>query len=169
MRQGCFYRSPLRPTIASKCSYLCSLVTLGILFLSWVLTSMFPSSYWFSIKKDREPSYPPAKSFIVARLGAACLLAVVLLLLQSIRDSNLEDIFTALKNAIATGQNMEGIETRSTVAAAASTVEVCTFPLHGWLIEVMETPNACTRIAPCGAIPAMRPFSLFRMALPSWK
>jgi len=160
-RQGAFI-GRLAATIASVQLFVLS-GNLGILFLSWVLTSMSLHRLLIFYKERPGAIVAARKKFIVARLGDACLLAVVLLLYNQFETGNLEDIFTALKNAIATGQNMEGIELAALLLAAAALLKSAQFPLHGWLIEVMETPTPVSALLHAGLLNA-GPFLIIRMA-----
>jgi NAD(P)H-quinone oxidoreductase subunit 5 len=160
-RQGAFI-GRLAATIASVQLFVLS-GNLGILFLSWVLTSMSLHRLLIFYKERPGAVVAARKKFIVARLGDACLLAVVLLLYNQFETGNLEVIFTALKNAIATGQTPEGIELAAVLLAAAALLKSAQFPLHGWLIEVMETPTPVSALLHAGLINA-GPFLIIRMA-----
>jgi NAD(P)H-quinone oxidoreductase subunit 5 len=160
-RQGAFI-GRLAATIASVQLFVLS-GNLGILFLSWVLTSMSLHRLLIFYKERPGAVVAARKKFIVARLGDACLLAVVLLLYNQFETGNLEVIFTALKNAMATGQTPEGIELAAVLLAAAALLKSAQFPLHGWLIEVMETPTPVSALLHAGLINA-GPFLIIRMA-----
>jgi NAD(P)H-quinone oxidoreductase subunit 5 len=160
-RQGAFI-GRLAATIASVQLFVLS-GNLGILFLSWVLTSMSLHRLLIFYKERPGAVVAARKKFIVARLGDACLLAVVLLLYNQFETGNLEVIFTALKNAIAIGQTPEGIELAAVLLAAAALLKSAQFPLHGWLIEVMETPTPVSALLHAGLLNA-GPFLIIRMA-----
>jgi NAD(P)H-quinone oxidoreductase subunit 5 len=160
-RQGAFI-GRLAATIASVQLFVLS-GNLGILFLSWVLTSMSLHRLLIFYKERPGAIVAARKKFIVARLGDACLLAVVLLLYNQFETGNLEVIFTELKNAIAIGQTPEGIELAAVLLAAAALLKSAQFPLHGWLIEVMETPTPVSALLHAGLLNA-GPFLIIRMA-----
>jgi len=160
-RQGAFI-GRLAATIASVQLLVLS-GNLGILFLSWVLTSVSLHRLLVFYKERPGAIVSARKKFIVARLGDACLLAAVILLYNQFGTGNLEVIFKSLQNAIATGQPPNGIESVAGLLAAAALLKSAQFPTHGWLVEVMETPTPVSALLHAGLLNA-GPFLIIRMA-----
>lgn len=160
-RQGAFI-GRLAATIASVQLLVLS-GNLGILFLSWVLTSVSLHRLLVFYKERPGAIVSARKKFILARLGDACLLAAVVLLYSKFGTGNLEFIFDALKTAIASGTTPDGIEAIAGFLAAAAMLKSAQFPTHGWLIEVMETPTPVSALLHAGLLNA-GPFLIIRMA-----
>lgn len=136
---------------------------LGILFISWVLTSMSLHRL-LVFYKDRPGAIIAArKKFIVARFGDACLLAAFVLLYSQFETGNLEIIFQEIKSNLASGVSMNGIEAVAILLVFAALLKSAQFPTHGWLIEVMETPTPVSALLHAGLLNA-GPFLIVRMA-----
>ncbi len=160
-RQGAFI-GRLAATMASVQLLVLS-GNLGILFLSWVLTSMSLHRLLIFYKERPGAIISARKKFILARLGDACLLAAAVLLYTQYETGNLEVIFNSLQAAISTGQTPAGIETIAGLLAGAALLKSAQFPTHGWLIEVMETPTPVSALLHAGLLNA-GPFLIIRMA-----
>ncbi|MBN7814554.1 proton-conducting transporter transmembrane domain-containing protein [Algoriphagus pacificus] len=136
---------------------------LGILFISWVLTSMSLHRL-LVFYKDRPGAIIAArKKFIVARLGDVSLLAACILLYFQFETGNLEVIFQSIQANLASGISMPGIESVAILLALAAILKSAQFPTHGWLIEVMETPTPVSALLHAGLLNA-GPFLIIRMA-----
>lgn len=136
---------------------------LGILFISWVLTSMSLHRL-LVFYKDRPGAIIAArKKFIVARLGDVSLLAACILLYFQFETGNLEVIFQSTQGNLASGISMPGIESVAILLALAAILKSAQFPTHGWLIEVMETPTPVSALLHAGLLNA-GPFLIIRMA-----
>ncbi|XLS27940.1 proton-conducting transporter membrane subunit [Flavobacteriaceae bacterium M23B6Z8] len=160
-RQGIFL-GRLAATIASVQLLVLSGNT-GILFVSWVLTSMSLHRL-LVFYHDRPGAIIAArKKFILARLGDACLLGIVVLLYQQFGTGNLELIFQEIKNGIATAGETTTIEITAFLLVAAAVLKSAQFPTHGWLVEVMETPTPVSALLHAGLLNA-GPFLIIRMA-----
>lgn len=82
------------------------------------------------------------KKFLISRAGDACLLAAMALLY---RDCGSLDIVAVLQ----TPPGAAGV-----LLAAAAVLKSAQFPLHGWLLEVMETPTPVSALLHAGVINA---------------
>lgn len=160
-KQGAFI-GRLSATIASVQLLVLS-GNLGLLFISWVLTSMSLHRLLIFYKERPGARIAARKKFIMARLGDASLLAAVVLLYSQFGTGNLEVIFQTLKNSIATGEAIQGIEFAAFFIASAALLKSAQFPTHGWLIEVMETPTPVSALLHAGLLNA-GPFLIIRMA-----
>jgi len=160
-RQGVFI-GRLTATIASVQLLVLS-GNLGLLFVSWVLTSVSLHRLLVFYKERPGAIIAARKKFIVARLGDACLLAAFILLYTQFGSGNLEIIFQALKTNLASGTSMIELEVVAVLLVSAALLKSAQFPTHGWLIEVMETPTPVSALLHAGLLNA-GPFIIIRMA-----
>lgn len=131
---------------------------LGILLLSWMLTSI--SLHRLLVFYDRPGAIVAArKKFIVARLADACLLLASLILYGQFGTGNLESIF----RQVAAAGISSNLEIAAMFIVMAALLKSAQFPTHGWLIEVMETPTSVSALLHAGLLNA-GPFLLIRMA-----
>lgn len=159
-KQGAFI-GRLSATIASV-QLLVMSGNLGLLMLSWVLTSM--SLHRLLVFYSDRPGAQVAakKKFILARLGDVCLLMAFTLLYYQFGSGNLEVIFNAIK-ASSLESAFWVIESATLFLALAAILKSAQFPTHGWLIEVMETPTPVSALLHAGLLNA-GPFLIVRMA-----
>jgi NAD(P)H-quinone oxidoreductase subunit 5 len=136
---------------------------LAILFISWVLTSVSLHRLLLFYKNRPGAIIAARKKFIFARLGDICLLASFVLLYFQFGTGNLELIFLEIKNNLANGIAMNGMEAAALLLAAAALLKSAQFPTHGWLVEVMETPTPVSALLHAGLLNA-GPFLIIRMA-----
>jgi NAD(P)H-quinone oxidoreductase subunit 5 len=160
-RQGAF-TGRLAATIASVQLLVLS-GNLGLLFISWVLTSVSLHRLLVFYKERPGAIIAARKKFIVARLGDVSLLAAIVLLYFQFGTGNLESIFQSIQNSMALGLPINGIETVAILLALAALLKSAQFPTHGWLIEVMETPTPVSALLHAGLLNA-GPFLIIRMA-----
>lgn len=157
-RQGTFI-GRLAATIASVQLLVLS-GNLGILFISWVLTSLCLHRLLVFYYERPGAIIAARKKFIVARFGDLSLLAASIILYVQYGTGNLEIIFqTIINNPVSTFP----IEAVAALFAAAALLKSAQFPTHGWLVEVMETPTPVSALLHAGLLNA-GPFLIIRMA-----
>jgi NAD(P)H-quinone oxidoreductase subunit 5 len=160
-RQGTF-TGRLAATIAAVQLLVLS-GNLGLLFVSWALTSISLHRLLVFYRKRPGAVIAARKKFIVARLGDACLLVAISLLYAQFGTGNLEAIFQSIQTSLESGTSIMGIEAVAILLAAAALLKSAQFPTHGWLIEVMETPTPVSALLHAGLLNA-GPFLIVRMA-----
>ncbi len=160
-RQGAFI-GRLSATIASAQLLVLS-GNLGILFLSWVLTSITLHRLLIFYHDRPGAVIAARKKFLIARLADVCVLAAIIGLYQMFGTGNFGDIFDALKTNGAADLSINGLEIIALLFAAAAILKSAQFPTHGWLIEVMETPTPVSALLHAGVLNA-GPFLIIRMA-----
>jgi NAD(P)H-quinone oxidoreductase subunit 5 len=132
---------------------------LGILFVSWVLTSISLQRLLLFYKDRPRARIAARKKFIAARLGDLSLFGAFYLLYTAFETGNLETIFQIIQ----TNGYFDGIEAIALLIGAAAVLKSAQFPLHGWLVEVMETPTPVSALLHAGLLNA-GPFLIIRMA-----
>ena len=160
-RQGVFI-GRMAATIASVQLLVLS-GNLGLLFISWVLTSISLHRLLVFYRERPGAIIAARKKFILARLGDAALLAACMLLYSQFGTGNIEVIFQEIKTSLAAGTTLVGIEAAALLLATAAILKSAQFPTHGWLIEVMETPTPVSALLHAGLLNA-GPFLIIRMA-----
>ncbi|SHM64021.1 NAD(P)H-quinone oxidoreductase subunit 5 [Cyclobacterium lianum] len=160
-KQGAFI-GKLAATLASVQLLVLS-GNLGLLFLSWVLTSI--SLHRLLVFYPERPGAQIAakKKFILARFGDAALLLAIVLLYQLFGTGDLKVIFSSLNSGAALPGAAWKLEISALLLALAAVLKSAQFPTHGWLIEVMETPTPVSALLHAGLLNA-GPFLIIRMA-----
>jgi NAD(P)H-quinone oxidoreductase subunit 5 len=160
-RQGVFI-GRLAATIASVQLLVLS-GNLGLLFASWVLTSV--SLHRLLVFYSERPGaiVVARKKFIVARLGDSCLLGAFVVLYSIFKSGNLEVIIQSIKLSMDASIGIPNIEYAAILLVFAALLKSAQFPTHGWLIEVMETPTPVSALLHAGLLNA-GPFLIVRMA-----
>lgn len=160
-RQGAFI-GRLAATIASVQLLVLS-GNLGILFISWVLTSITLHRLLIFYRERPGAIIAARKKFLIARLADLCVLSAAIILYQIFETANLEEIFSLIKNNFANDSSPYNLEIVALLFATAAILKSAQFPTHGWLIEVMETPTPVSALLHAGLLNA-GPFLIIRMA-----
>jgi NAD(P)H-quinone oxidoreductase subunit 5 len=93
------------------------------------------------------------KKFIVSRVGELCLVGVLVLLQQKFGSLEYADIFKGAGQLHAAAASWQ-IHAAALLLIIAAMLASAQFPLHGWLIEVMETPTPVSALLHAGIINA---------------
>ncbi len=160
-RQGIFL-GRLAATIAAVQLFVLS-GNIGILFISWVLTSMALHRLLIFYPERPLAVIAARKKFIIARLADICLLTAVILIYAHFQTGNLEIIFDTIRAGVGVGETLPGMEIIAVLLALAALLKSAQFPTHGWLIEVMETPTPVSALLHAGLLNA-GPFLIIRFA-----
>ena len=94
------------------------------------------------------------KKFIASRLGDLCLIAAMLLMRRAFGGLDYETVFAGARALATTGGAPGSIDLAAMLLAAAALLKSAQFPLHGWLLEVMETPTPVSALLHAGVINA---------------
>lgn len=138
-------------TLASVLTLLIS-GNLVLLLAAWVATSV--SLGRLLLFYDTRPAAIRAsrKKFVASRLGDGCLAIAAVLLYLHFGTLEIADLATMARN----GDNMGTpvIITAALLIVTTAMLKSAQLPLHGWLIEVMETPTPVSALLHAGIINA---------------
>lgn len=160
-RQGLFI-GRLTATIASVQLLVVS-GNIVVFFVAWVLTSVFLQKLLLFYKERPGAIIAARKKFIAARLADICLATAFAIFYYEFQTGNLELIFQGTIENFRLGNTSLAIELAAVLIAAAAILKSAQFPLHGWLVEVMETPTPVSALLHAGLLNA-GPFLVIRMA-----
>lgn len=160
-RQGLFI-GRLTATIASVQLLVVS-GNIVVFFVAWVLTSVFLQKLLLFYKERPGAIIAARKKFIAARLADLCLATAFAIFYYEFQTGNLELIFQGIIENFRLGNTSLAIELAAVLIAAAAILKSAQFPLHGWLVEVMETPTPVSALLHAGLLNA-GPFLVIRMA-----
>jgi NAD(P)H-quinone oxidoreductase subunit 5 len=158
-RQGVFI-GRLAATIASV-QFLVLAGNLGLIWLSWVLTSVSLQRMLVFYSERRRSKLAARKKFISARLGDLVLLIAFLLIYNYFGTGNLQEIIVGLKGLSA--ELPSTVELGMVLIVLAAVLKSALFPTHAWLVEVMETPTPVSAMLHAGLLNA-GPFLIARMS-----
>jgi NADH:ubiquinone oxidoreductase subunit 5 (subunit L)/multisubunit Na+/H+ antiporter MnhA subunit len=122
--------------------------------LSWILTSV--SLHRLLIFYSERPAAVLAarKKFIASRIGDLCLIVSMVLLYGLFGSLEYKALFNGAE-ALGTDGGVRGaVHAVSLLLVVAALLKSAQFPLHGWLLEVMETPTPVSALLHAGIINA---------------
>jgi NAD(P)H-quinone oxidoreductase subunit 5 len=133
---------------------------LFMLMLTWIGISLALHRLLVFYPNRPKAIVAAKKKFIFARIGDFFLLTSIILLYRIFGTGDLGIIFTTV------GEIQQGniqYEIAIICLVIAALVKSAQFPLHGWLVEVMETPTPVSAMLHAGLLNA-GPFLMIRMA-----
>ena len=120
--------------------------------LAWIATSVGLHKLLVFYPERPAALLAARKKFLTSRAGDLCLLAAIILLYRLAGSLEYADIFRAAKTSHASGDTVANAVAMLLVTTAM--LKSAQFPLHGWLIEVMETPTPVSALLHAGIINA---------------
>ncbi|MFP4148023.1 MAG: proton-conducting transporter membrane subunit [Nitriliruptoraceae bacterium] len=136
---------------------------LGLLVLAWIATSLSLHRLLLFYPQRWQAVLAARKKFLAARLGDVLLIAAAALLYHRFGTGSLEGIFVGMREAGASGWQLDEVGLAAAALAVAAALKSAQFPTHGWLVEVMETPTPVSALLHAGILNA-GPFLVTRFA-----
>jgi NAD(P)H-quinone oxidoreductase subunit 5 len=116
---------------------------------AWVATSLGLHRLLLFYAERPAAHLAARKKFIASRIGDACLVAAIVLIDRAYGSFAFADIFAA-----APGGGAEAAGPIAVLLVTAALLKSAQFPLHGWILEVMETPTPVSALLHAGIINA---------------
>lgn len=122
--------------------------------LAWVSTSLFLNRLLTFYPERPSAILAARKKWVVSRVGDLLLLSSMVLLYRKLGSLEFTSIFEAAQNAHAKGASETTLVVVAALFAFAALLKSAQFPVHGWLLEVMETPTPVSALLHAGIINA---------------
>jgi uncharacterized protein YbcC (UPF0753/DUF2309 family)/NADH:ubiquinone oxidoreductase subunit 5 (subunit L)/multisubunit Na+/H+ antiporter MnhA subunit len=142
------------------CLTLASILTVIIsgnllqLTLAWIATSLSLHHLLVFYRERPAAILAARKKFVASRLGDLCLVAEMALLYTAFGSLDYATIFPAAGAMREAGAAPGAIHAAAIFLVIAALLKSAQLPLHGWLIEVMETPTPVSALLHAGIINA---------------
>jgi NAD(P)H-quinone oxidoreductase subunit 5 len=160
-RQGDFMRY-LSLTLAAVLVLIVS-GNLAQFIAAWIAASLGLNKLLLFYGERQAAQLAAKKKFIASRLGDACLILAAVLLLAAFGTLEFAPLF-AMAEGMGQGASISGsVPVIAVLLVVAALLKSAQLPLHGWLIEVMETPTPVSALLHAGIINAGG-FLILRMA-----
>jgi NAD(P)H-quinone oxidoreductase subunit 5 len=114
--------------------------------LGWLATSLGLNRLLLFYPERPAALVAARKKFITSRVGDLCLLAAAVLLYRAFGSLEYTAIFTTANEPRAI------LDSVALLLISTAMLKSAQFPLHGWLIEVMETPTPVSALLHAGII-----------------
>jgi NAD(P)H-quinone oxidoreductase subunit 5 len=146
--------------IRLMCLTLAAVLTLAIsgnllqFTLAWSATSLALHRLLVFYAERPAAVIAARKKFIASRLGDLLLVTAMVLLYAAFGSLDYQEMFSAAKALRAQDTVPLGIQIAAVLMVLAGLLKSAQFPVHGWLIEVMETPTPVSALLHAGIINA---------------
>ena len=150
--QGRFFKW-LAITLAAVLTLIIS-GNLAQFILAWLATSIGLGRLLLFYGNRPAAQLAAKKKFIVSRIGDVCLVSAAILLFSAFGTLEFAAMFAKAKALAASGASAPGLETAALLIVVAALLKSAQLPVHGWLIDVMETPTPVSALLHAGIINA---------------
>ncbi len=148
--QGRFFKW-LSLTLASILSLIAS-GNLIMFMTAWVATSLCLHQL-LMFYGDRPAAVLAAhKKFVASRIGDACLITAIVLIGSNLHTFEFSEIFHAM--AVQGDELPFALKLASFLIVLSAALKSAQFPLHGWLIQVIEAPTPVSALLHAGIVNA---------------
>lgn len=127
---------------------------LVLLIAAWLATSLGLHVLLLFYPERRAAQLAARKKFVVSRIGDFCLILAAVLLYRAYGVLDYPSLMAAAKASQAGASTPDGVFAAALLIAAAALLRSAQFPLHGWILEVMETPTPVSALLHAGIINA---------------
>ncbi len=125
---------------------------LALLIVAWIATSLCLNRLLLFYGERRAAVLAARKKFVVSRLGDLSLIGAALCLYAQFGSLDYTVLFAGA--AAWQGEPSGFVMGAALLIAAAALLKSAQFPLHGWILEVMETPTPVSALLHAGVINA---------------
>ena len=125
---------------------------LALLVAAWIATSLCLNRLLLFYADRRAAILAARKKFVVSRLGDACLIGAAYCLYQLFGGLDYATVFAGAADLRGVSGDLPALA--AFLIAAAALLKSAQFPLHGWIVEVMETPTPVSALLHAGIINA---------------
>lgn len=125
---------------------------LVLLLAAWIATSVSLGKLLLFYHARPAAIRASRKKFVASRLGDGCLALAALLLYLHFGTLEIADLAARARDAAGSGS--AAVNAAAMLIVATAMLKSAQLPLHGWLIEVMETPTPVSALLHAGIINA---------------
>jgi len=126
----------------------------ALFVLAWIGTSIGLNQLLLFYGERPAARLAAKKKFIASRLGDLCLIFAGVILFASFGTLEFAGLFEGAKALALSGSTPAWISAAALLIVVAALLKSAQLPLHGWLIEVMETPTPVSALLHAGIINA---------------